>query len=68
MATVSDQYQSHLNKYMTGFQMAFIDIEHIKEQMSQIASLADTSYVVSDYYLVTFLFVSVQNCNLKSLF
>ena len=26
--------QSQINKYMTGFQMAFIDIEQIKEQMA----------------------------------
>ena len=33
--------------------MVFIDIEQIKEQM---ASLADTSYVVSERHLVTFRF------------
>ena len=49
-----------MNEYMTGFQMAFIDIEQIKEQM---ASLADTSYVVSERHLVTFLFISIQNYN-----
>ena len=40
--------------------MAFINIEQIKEQM---ASLADTSYVVSERPLVTFLIVSVQKYN-----
>ena len=39
--------------------MAFIKIEQIK-----MTSLADTSYVVSERPLVTFLFVSVQNYNL----
>ena len=63
---VHAQYQSQINKYMTGFQKTFIDIEQIKEQM---ASLADTSYqecyiflIICCFrtYLVTFLFFAVQ--------
>ena len=47
MATVCDQYQSQVNKYITGFNMAFIIIEQIKEQMSSLADTC-TSYVVSE--------------------